>query len=356
MEEIKVKARTQSYKVYIGEGIRFKLKELIKTYTSGLIITDEIIAKLYLKDIESQLSHANFHTHIVPVGEGSKSIENYYDIQTSALKNGLDRTSLFIALGGGVVGDLTGFAAATFMRGVDFVQIPTTILAHDSSVGGKVAINHEVGKNLIGAFYPPKAVIYDVETLESLPNHEVRSGYAEIIKEAYLADPELVNRILSTNIKQLNRSTLIKDLARGIQIKRDIVEKDEYESNIRMYLNLGHTLSHALEAELGYGKITHGEAVALGMIFAFRLSETIYKVDLNIASYKDWLRQNDYPLTLPFIHPRKLLSRMKSDKKTKDQVIQMVLLKSIGNPVVKNVSDDLLLEHLNEFMKEFDKR
>lgn len=356
MEKIKVKSATHSYNVFIGEGIRFKLTRLIEQYTSGIIITDEAIAKLYLNDIKSQFNEQKFTTLIIPVGESSKSIQTYYDIQTSALKNGLDRKSIFIALGGGVVGDLTGFAASTFMRGVDFIQIPTTILAHDSSVGGKVAINHEIGKNMIGSFYPPKAVIYDVETLNTLPSHEIRSGYAEIIKEAYLADPDYVKKMLKTDIRELNKETLINDLAKGIQIKRDIVERDEYESSVRMFLNLGHTLSHAIEVELGYGKITHGESVALGMVFAFRLSERIFDVDLKIPEYKEWLKQNEYPLTLPFIHPDKLLERMKSDKKTSNQVVQMVLLKSIGKPVVQNVSDELLLAHLSEFMKEFGKR
>src|SRR5699024_5493517 len=155
---------------------------------------------------------------------------------------------------------------------IDFIQMPTTILAHDSSVGGKVAINHELGKNMIGAFYPPQAVIYDIETLKTLNKAELRSGYAELIKEAFISEKDFLNELTDTKLSE--------HLYKGIKIKSEIVEADEKESNVRKYLNLGHTLSHAIESELGYGKITHGEAVAIGMIFALKLSNIKYNAQL----------------------------------------------------------------------------
>src|SRR5690625_1827537 len=267
MAQLTVQSSSHEYNIFIGENIRHQLKQYIhKDYSSIMIVTDEHVAKLYLHDIKGNFGSDQVFQVIIPNGEQSKGIDTYYKLQTEAIQNGLDRHSLIIALGGGVVGDLAGFVAATFLRGVDYIQIPTTILAHDSSVGGKVAINHQLGKNLIGSFYPPRAVIYDVETLQSLEIHEVRSGYAELVKEAFISDPKLVKELLETRLTELSNETLATHLQQGIKVKADIVEADERESGVRMYLNLGHTLAHALEAELGYGELTHGEAVAIGML------------------------------------------------------------------------------------------
>src|SRR5699024_1164638 len=195
MNQLQVKTSTNDYPIIIEEGIRFRLFEYLKKeYSSIFIVTDDIVAPLYLEDIVNniKLTQKNVHYHIIPSGEISKGIDMYYTLQTKMLEANLDRHSLIIALGGGVVGDLAGFVAATYMRGIDYVQMPTTILAHDSSVGGKVAINHELGKNMIGSFYPPVAVLYDVETIKTLPEHEVRSGFAELVKEAFIADTDFL--------------------------------------------------------------------------------------------------------------------------------------------------------------------
>src|SRR5699024_7013395 len=168
---------------------------LSQKYTHIFIVTDDVIARLYLDDVLKGLDNRNVHSFQVPAGETSKSIDMFHKLQTELLNHHLDRKSLIIALGGGVVGDLAGFVAATYMRGIDYVQVPTTILAHDSSVGGKVAINHELGKNMIGNFYAPKAVIYDVNTLSSLPEHEIRSGYAELVKEAFIANETFLQEL-----------------------------------------------------------------------------------------------------------------------------------------------------------------
>ncbi len=353
MKTLKVKSSLHDYKITIGSGMRFHTQKLLsKSYTSIMIITDDVIESLYLKDLKNTLKDQKVFTYVLPNGEAEKSIDNYYKIQTKAIENGLDRNSLLIALGGGVVGDITGFVAATYMRGIDFIQVPTTILAHDSSVGGKVAINHELGKNLIGAFYPPQAVIYDIDTLKTLSDAEKRSGYAEIIKEAFISDLAFLNELFSINITNLTNEQLSNHLYKGIQIKAEIVEADEKESNIRKHLNLGHTLSHAIESELGYGKITHGEAVAIGIIFALRISEIKYNIDLPINSYIDWMKMNNYPFDLSELKTEKLIHKMKSDKKSKNQVIQMVLLKEIGKPTTEDLSDDFLTEQLNKFIKE----
>lgn len=353
MNELLVKTSTHNYSVYIEKGIRHRLKEFLpKKYSSILIVTDDTISKLYLKDVEQALAGERVYRAIIPAGEGSKNIEQYYRLQTIAMENNLDRKALIIALGGGVVGDLAGFVAATFMRGIDYIQLPTTILAHDSSVGGKVAINHELGKNMIGSFYPPRAVIYDVEVLESLPDHEVRSGYAEIVKEAYIANVDLLESLLTCQINEATSHELNNHLFEGIKIKANIVEQDEKESHVRKFLNFGHTLAHALEAELGYGVITHGEAVAIGMIFALDVSEKYYNVSLKKDTYVNWLKNNHYPLSLYDIKLERIIEKMKLDKKAVNKTIQMVLLREIGLPEVVDFTDDEIYAYLEQFVKE----
>lgn len=353
MAQLTVQSSTHNYNIVIDESIRHQLKKYIKkSYSSILIITDENVANLYLEDIKENFLDDQVFQVIIKNGEQSKDIDTYYKLQTEAIKYGLDRHSLIIALGGGVVGDLAGFVAATFLRGVDYIQIPTTILAHDSSVGGKVAINHELGKNLIGCFYPPKAVIYDVETLVSLSKHEIRSGYAELVKEALISDASFLNDILQTDLIDITNDQLTKHLLQGIKVKAAIVEADEKESGVRMYLNLGHTLGHAIEAELGYGKLTHGEAIAIGLLFAIRISEERYAIRLPYEQLYKWLNENKYPLNLQHLNAENLINKMKSDKKVVNKKIQMVLLKDIGEPIVEEIENKDLLRYLEIFMEE----
>ncbi|MGM8365345.1 3-dehydroquinate synthase [Virgibacillus sp. W0181] len=353
MNKIEVQSSSHDYTVYIGEDIRFQVQTLLnKEYSSVMVVTDEQVADLYLPDIRKGLSGMKSIETIVPAGEQTKSVEYYYKLHTEAIKNGLDRKSLIIALGGGVIGDLAGFTAATYMRGIDYIQVPTTILAHDSSVGGKVAINHELGKNMIGNFYAPQAVIYDVNTLSTLNKSEIRSGYAELVKEALLADQAFFHDLLTVDLNNLSNEQLVTHLQQGISIKAHIVEADEKEANIRMYLNLGHTLGHALEAELGYGAFTHGEAVAIGLLFAIRVSEYKNKIQLPYDQLYNWLKTNDYPLQLRHLNIDRIISRMKSDKKTMNDHIQMVLLQQIADPVVIELKDEELCTYLNRFLKE----
>ncbi|MEQ6388872.1 3-dehydroquinate synthase [Bacillaceae bacterium S4-13-58] len=352
MEEIKIQTKEKTYPVYIGHDIRFEIHKLFKKkYTKIFIVTDQKVANLYLEDILHS-TEGKVYSFIIPEGEESKSLEQFLQTQTKVIEAGLDRESVILALGGGVVGDLAGFVAATYMRGIDYIQVPTTILAHDSSVGGKVAINHPLGKNLIGNFYHPEMVIYDVSTLSTLSEKEIRSGYAEIIKHGLIADQDFYNEVTqSLSTLTPSPSSLVSSLKRGIQIKARIVEEDVFEKGVRSFLNLGHTLGHAIEAEMGYGKITHGEAVAIGIDFALKLSARIFNTSLPMDSYKDWMQKLNYPTISKNLQSDSLLQKMKMDKKTIGGEIRMVLLKNIGNPVLLPVDENLVKEELINFTK-----
>ncbi|MGO4888115.1 3-dehydroquinate synthase [Anaerobacillus sp. MEB173] len=356
MEKLTITTSTKQYPLYIGEGLRFQLKQLLDevqlTPSSVLVITDDVVAPLYLNEIKGGLSDIyTVYEYIIPSGEAAKSFQNYYEIQTFALSKGLDRHSLIIALGGGVVGDLAGFVAATFMRGIPFIQVPTTLLAHDSSVGGKVAVNHPLGKNMIGAFYQPEMVVYDIETLKSLPEKEWRSGFAEVMKHAFIWDAKfyewLQENIIS--LEMIEGKIAEELLKRSISVKAEVVHEDEKETGIRAYLNFGHTLAHAIETELGYGKISHGEAVAIGMIFAMKLSERIFGIDLHVKKIEDWFMKYGYKTTIPNeLSPSRLLSTMKKDKKAQSGAIRMVLIKQIGTVEMVTVAEKELLALLTE--------
>lgn len=354
MDSIIVQSSTHDYEVVFKVGIRHELSGYIAEYSTVHIITDETVAELYLSDIVQSIDQTHqYSTSIVPAGEASKSMEQYRYLLDRCIEAELDRDSLIIALGGGMVGDLAGFVASTYLRGIDFIQMPTSILAHDSSVGGKVAINHLKGKNLIGSFYNPKMVIYDIETLATLPASEVRSGYGEVIKHAFLSDEAWVKDILKEKLSSIAPEKLSENLMKGIRVKADIVEMDEREQGVRKHLNLGHTLAHAIEAELGYGRITHGEAVALGVCFAMKLSENKNGISLPVEDYVNWMKENRYPFSpLTELDPSKLIERMKWDKKAKNQVIHYVILKKIGEPEVVPMTNEELKEQLNRFFSE----
>ncbi|WP_284141293.1 MULTISPECIES: 3-dehydroquinate synthase [unclassified Virgibacillus] len=353
MKAIHIHSSSHSYSIFMEEKIRFQIAELLdKKYSSVFIITDSNVAPLYLDDVKQCFHSIKTYTEVIPAGEQSKSMASFYQLHTKALQFGLDRNALIIALGGGVVGDLAGFVAATFMRGIEYIQIPTTILAHDSSVGGKVAINHELGKNLIGSFYPPAMVIYDVETLHTLSPKEIRSGYAELLKEALLGDAHFLKDILQTNLSVLDNETLRQHLYKGVNIKASIVEQDERENNVRKYLNLGHTLGHALETTLGYGKMTHGEAVAIGLLFAIYVSEKWLNASLPQKEIFTWLTLQAYPMKELEVDIDSILQAMKTDKKVTNQTIHMILLEKVEKPVLKEIDDTNLKQYLLAFFGE----
>lgn len=350
--KLTIQASTHAYDVHIKEDIRFHIQKYFpKHYDNILIITDDVIEDLYLQEVKNSLTDCHVHVAVIKNGEASKAIDTYYELQTIALEKGLDRKSLILALGGGVIGDLAGFVAATFMRGIDFIQMPTTILAHDSSVGGKVAINHPLGKNMIGSFHAPVAVLYDTAMLTSLPAHEVRSGYAELMKEAFIADTAFVETLFQTDLTKVTKEEISAHLYKGIQIKAAIVEADEKEANVRKYLNLGHTLGHAIEAQIGYGKMTHGEAIAIGMLFAFQVSEDFYGGNLPHKQLHMWMKENNYPFTIT-LDVDKTIKLMQADKKAENKTIQMVLLDGIGEVRIENIDDAIIVQHLHAFKEE----
>ncbi|MGM0791562.1 MAG: 3-dehydroquinate synthase [Bacillota bacterium] len=356
METITIKTPSKEYPVLIGAGavreLGGLLSEKLPGLTSLLIITDETVASLHLDRVKEALAEFNPSIHIVPSGEKAKTFDVYYAALTFALEKKLDRKSAVIALGGGAVGDLAGFAAATFMRGIPFIQVPTTILAHDSAVGGKVGINHPEGKNMIGAFHQPEAVVYDLDFLKSLPDREIRSGFGEAVKHALIKDHSFYSWLLDNvhSLKDMKDEEWLFILSKGIQVKNAFVSEDEKEAGVRAFLNFGHTLGHAIEAESGYGKMTHGEAVVIGMLYALELSIEKCGLDFDTGQFRDWLMGLGYSISLPEgLHPAELLSRMKKDKKAIGQAVNFVLLDSIGHPVLSEIPDGELKEALEMF-------
>nr|MDK7244987.1 3-dehydroquinate synthase [Staphylococcus lugdunensis] len=279
----------------------------------------------------------------IPAGERTKSFDHYHQVIEQILSYQPTRETCLVAIGGGATGDFTGFLAATLLRGVHFIQVPTTILAHDSSVGGKVGINSQHGKNLIGAFHRPNAVVYDLDFLQTLPYEEVLSGYTEVYKHALLSNPYDFQSIENAFPNQSKLQSL-KDIEhfifKGIQTKLEIITEDEKEQGKRKFLNLGHTFGHAIEYQY---KIPHGHAIMFGIIYQFIVANEILRSNFNIKHFVDYAEKLQYPTqfisTMQF---DQLYHLMLGDKKNNGKGIQMVLLKSIGQPVVQHVDKDIL--------------
>ncbi|MBW5411302.1 3-dehydroquinate synthase, partial [Brachyspira hampsonii] len=309
--------------------------------------TDDIVDKLYTDTVKESLEKENIITSVCVLknGEPNKNIESIIDIFSSLAKNELSRKDIIIALGGGVIGDMAGYAAASWMRGIDFVQIPTTLLACvDSSVGGKTGINIKEGKNLVGAFHSPKLVIIDSNTLLSLPKREFNEGMSEVIKHAFLFDEKLLELIEDHcyNNAELDMDYILK---RNCELKAHIVEIDYKEQRERMFLNFGHTIGHSVENAAGYGVLLHGEAVAIGMIFAieYGIKKSITKDKNILERAKNILKAFSLPIAIP--DNIDLKEAIKLDKKRSDDKINFVFLESIGKPCVEKVSiDDILNE------------
>jgi 3-dehydroquinate synthase len=356
METIRIQTRLKEYNVFVGEGVSKQISSFLSAHfpslTRILIITDETVAAIHLDKLLSHLHKWNPVVFTTPSGESAKTFEVYYEALTAALENNLDRKSLMLSFGGGAVGDLSGFVASTFMRGIPFIQVPTTILAHDSAVGGKVAINHPLGKNMIGAFYQPEAVFYDLDYLKTLPLQEIRSGFSEVIKHALINDVDFYNW-LQKNIRDFNSltmETLAASITRGIKVKGGFVSQDERETGVRAYLNFGHTLGHAIESEMGYGNITHGEAVMIGMIFALKLSQELQELPFDVDHFIDWVKELGYETKPPtHLSTDRLLFKMKKDKKSIGETIRFVLLNQVGKPVLEEIPDRVLIDMLKNY-------
>ncbi|MGM9987505.1 MAG: 3-dehydroquinate synthase [Bacillaceae bacterium] len=349
-----IETASKQYPLIVGKGVLSQLPDVIASLqpkvTKVLIITDDAVASFHLQKLLDVVGE-HVPVHIVPHGEKEKNMVNYEKCLTTAIEIGLDRHSLILALGGGMIGDLAGFVAASYMRGIRFIQIPTTLLAHDSAVGGKVAINHPLGKNLIGAFHQPEAVLYDIDLLQTLNDTEWRSGFAELLKHGYLEGADFVGWI-STNlptIEAVKTDRLEEGLVRGIHVKARIVKMDEKENSVRAYLNFGHTLGHAIESLAGYGKMTHGDCVAIGMRFAFLVSECYYNKSFDINDIQKRMDTYGYP-RMPKIPIDDLINSMKKDKKSMNEVIRMVLIKGYGQMAVEEVDTSLIKECLQRFV------
>lgn len=350
----------RSYPVYVGanllaqSGATFIDHHIPKT-SPVLIVSDENVAPLYLNELSQSLERAGYDVceSIVPAGEKSKSLDVLQDIVTAALHGGLDRQSTIVALGGGVIGDLAGFAAASFMRGVRFVQVPTTILAHDSSVGGKVAVNHPMGKNIIGAFHQPALVLFDTDTLNSLPEREIKGGLAEVIKHGLIWDANFVEWVdeHAERLLSLDPESLQYALSKGIQIKANVVSQDEREQGLRAILNLGHTIGHALEAVSHYDELVHGEAIAIGMVGAAMLSKKLDYSETIYTETERLLSKFGLPIRIPkHLDVKDIMAAMMNDKKFTAGQLNFIVATAIGQVEIrKNIQAswvEEILKHL----------
>jgi 3-dehydroquinate synthase len=360
MDKITLHLKNRNYPIYFTDGKKNRLAEILSRHflaSQWVIVTNPIVDRLYGTSLRRELKRLGLvHTVIIPDGERSKNLQTVERIYKKFIQLKVDRKTPVLALGGGVVGDVAGFAAATFLRGVPLVQIPTTLLAQvDSSVGGKTGVDLATGKNLIGAFYQPDLVWIDVSTLTTLPRREILCGTAEVIKYGAIKSQKLFST-LESNLESFlgqDPSLLKKVVKECVQIKADVVERDEKETlGLRAILNFGHTLGHAIETLSGYQRFTHGEAIAIGMNFAADLSRSLGLADpKTVERLKSLLHQADLFQPLPRFSRNAYLKVMARDKKRVGEKIRYVLLKRIGTVVVKELKLDMIGKKLDEFLK-----
>ena len=341
MESLSVALGSRTYPIHIGAGLLARA-DLYRPYLDGgsvAVVTNPTVASLYLAKVKQALQGARIVEIVVPDGEQAKGWQTLETVFDALLAARLGRDGLIVALGGGVVGDLAGFAAAVYQRGIEFVQVPTTLLAQvDSSVGGKTAINHARGKNMIGAFHQPRAVIADVATLDSLPDRELRAGLAEVIKHGLALD-EAFTRWLEGSIDKLvarDRAALTYAVRRSCELKAAIVATDEREAGARALLNFGHTFGHAIESGAGYGAWLHGEAVAAGMVMASELSMRLGHLQKgDVARVRDLIRRAGLPVAGPGLAPERMLELMAVDKKAAKGKVRFIVLEAIGRAALR---------------------
>ncbi|MXQ52603.1 3-dehydroquinate synthase [Shimazuella sp. KC615] len=363
MRELRVQTKSRPYSVFVGIDLLTQLPILllrheVQTKQKLFLVTDSHVYPLYANGILGSLQAAGYDVHIavIPAGEKSKSLETLDQLYSDAIKAGLDRSSVVLALGGGVVGDLAGFFAASFMRGIPFVQIPTTLLAHDSSIGGKVGINHKLGKNYMGAFHQPLFVLFDVKFLASLPERELVSGFAEVVKHAFIWDKQFVAWLEGNNKALMQRDLPILEEAiyQGCKVKISVVSDDERENGIRAILNYGHTIGHALESVSEYQFYTHGEAISIGMVGAAMLSVDVLDAPSSlIQDTETLLRKFSLPTRIENNwSDEALLQVMKRDKKAKLGNYTFVLSEEVGKTqVVNGISEAKIREVLQKLKR-----
>jgi 3-dehydroquinate synthase len=355
MQTLKMELGDRSYPIYIGAGLIAHAELIVERLRKKkvAIVTNTTVAPLYLAPLQRALETRG--VEVVPItlpdGESHKNWETLNRIFDALLEHRCERGTTLIALGGGVVGDLAGFAAAAFLRGVHYIQVPTTLLAQvDSAVGGKTAINHPLGKNMIGAFYQPRAVITDTDTLATLPPREFAAGLAEVVKYGLIRDSALFDWLEKNMTRLVKREAepLAHAIERSCAIKAEIVAQDEREDGVRALLNLGHTFGHAIEAGTGYGTWLHGEAVAAGMVLAARLSHRLGMFAVQDAARTSaLLARAGLPVTAPDFGLQRYLDLMGHDKKVESGRIRFVLLRRIGEALVTDqVPGDALADVL----------
>ena len=355
MKTLRVNLGERSYPIFIGPGLLGKT-ELYTPYIKGrqvMIVSNETVAPLYLKQVEDALQDYQLATVILPDGEQYKTLEILNRIFTALLENRFERECTLIALGGGVVGDMTGFAAACYQRGVAFIQIPTTLLAQvDSSVGGKTGVNHALGKNMIGAFHQPNCVIADTQTLNTLDDRQLSAGIAEVIKYGLIRDIPFCEWLEANMDKLLARDddVLAEAIERSCQNKADVVAADEKESGQRALLNLGHTFGHAIEAGAGYGNWLHGEGVATGMLMAADLSMRLgWITKADVHRVENLMDRASLPTRAPArMDYQQFMHYMAVDKKVKNGRLRFVLFRAIGEAVVTSEYTEVALQETIE--------
>ena len=366
MREVTVPLGARSYSICVGQRLLAELGRRCAALKLGgrcAIISDANVAKRYAATVERSLRQAGFEAMriTVPSGETAKSLDSVRLCYDRLASHRLERKSFVVALGGGVVGDLAGFVAATYLRGIAFVQVPTTLLAQvDSSVGGKVGVNLKAGKNLVGAFHQPRLVLCDLDTLKTLPPREYRAGLAEVIKYGIIHDPDLFARLERdlTKLLKLEPRVLADIVARCCEIKANVVGQDETESGARAILNFGHTIGHALEASSRYGKYLHGEAISIGQVAAAELSAALSGLpQIDVERISDLFRRAGLPTSaeLNRAQMKQLFAAMRLDKKVSQGEIKFVLVKRLGEVVWgQRVPDELIRETLDPQLSTID--
>ena len=353
---IEIELGERSYPILIGAGLidQASTWDGLPRASTALIVTNEVVGPLYAERVKRALQphYARVLTVVLPDGESHKTWETLNRIFDVLLGEACDRKTVLFALGGGVIGDMTGFAAACYMRGVPFVQVPTTLLSQvDSSVGGKTAVNHPMGKNMIGAFYQPVRVVCDLDTLQTLPARELSAGLAEVIKYGPIHDMAFLDWIEAQLPALMARDVTALSWAvqRSCEIKAEVAGQDERESGLRAILNFGHTFGHAIEAGLGFGVWLHGEAVGCGMLMAARLSQRLGHVD---QAFVDRLAtlvgRAGLPLVGPALGASSYLEHMRVDKKAQNGDIRFVLIQQPGQAVVQGAPDALVAEVIEQ--------
>lgn len=355
MKTLRVNVPNSEYDILLGNAMLDNAAEFVKQVKVPgkiMIVTDENVNQFYGARLENSLKHlANVKTVVLPAGETTKSLDFLKKLYDAAFEFGMTRADLMVALGGGVIGDLTGFCASTLFRGVDVIQIPTTLLAQvDSSVGGKTAIDVPQGKNLVGTFYQPKQVIIDTDTLKTLPNREFACGMAEVIKYGAIWDEALFSFLESVETKEKLAESIEDVIFTCCDIKRQVVEKDEHDTALRMILNFGHTVGHIVEKAYHYSGYTHGEAVAFGMLAASRLGERLGKTALGTAErIYGVVKKNGLPTQIDV--EDNWISNATLDKKATGSNINVVLLKEIGSCDIYKMNFSEFAEQCREAWK-----